>query len=61
MENIAEIPAQACAMPRFEDGAINLQELIRRLGQVLTFLSDAMAACPLLSPMSDGAVNAKAL
>ncbi len=33
MENIAEIPAQACAMPRFEDGAINLQELIRRLAE----------------------------
>ena len=35
MENIAEIPARACAMPRFEDGAINLQELIRRLAEDL--------------------------
>lgn len=33
MENIAEIPARACAMPRFEDGAANLQELIRRLAE----------------------------
>ena len=28
MENMAEIPAQACAMPRLEDGTMNLQELI---------------------------------
>ena len=33
MENMAEIPAQACAMPRFEDGAASLQELIRRLAE----------------------------
>lgn len=33
MENIAEILARACAMPRFEDGAANLRELIRRLAE----------------------------
>ena len=44
MENIAEIPAQACAMPRFEDGAINLQELIRRLAEdVANGIMDAEA------------------
>ena len=44
MENIAEIPARACAMPRFEDGAINLQELIRRLAEdVANGIMDAEA------------------
>lgn len=44
MENIAEIPAQACAMPRFEDGAINLQKLIRRLAEdVANGIMDAEA------------------
>lgn len=44
MENIAEIPAHACAMPRFEDGAINLQELIRRLAEdVANGIMDAEA------------------
>ena len=44
MENIAGIPAQACAMPRFEDGAINLQELIRRLAEdVANGIMDAEA------------------
>ena len=44
MENIAEIPARACAMPRFEDGAINLQELIRRLAKdVVNGIMDAEA------------------
>lgn len=44
MENIAEIPAQACAMPRFEDGAANLQELIRRLAEdVANGIMDAEA------------------
>ena len=33
MERIAEgLPAQ-CALPRFEDGAINMQELIRSLAE----------------------------
>ena len=44
MENMVEIPAQACAMPRFEDGAINLQELIRRLAEdVVNGIMDAEA------------------
>ena len=33
MESIAEATAAATAMPRFEDGAINLQELMRRLAE----------------------------
>ena len=36
MENMVEIPAQACAMPRLKDGAINLQELIRGLVEGIT-------------------------
>ena len=44
MENMVEIPAQACAMPRFEDGAINLQELIHRLAEdVANGIMDAEA------------------
>lgn len=44
MENIAEIPAQACAMPRFEDEAASLQELIRRLAEdVANGIMDAEA------------------
>ena len=44
MESIAEVPAQACAMPRFGDGAINLQELIRRLAEdVANGIMDAEA------------------
>ena len=36
--------AQACAMPRLEDGAINLQELIRRLAEdVANGIMDAEA------------------
>lgn len=33
MERISEGLPEACAMPRFEDGSINLQELIRRLAE----------------------------
>ena len=44
MENMVEIPARACAMPRFEDGAINLQGLIRRLAEdVVNGIMDAEA------------------
>ena len=44
MENMAEIPARACAMPRFEDGAASLQELIRRLAEdVANGIMDAEA------------------
>lgn len=36
MERIAENLPEACAMPRFEDGAVNLQEFIRRLADGVT-------------------------
>lgn len=44
MENMVETPAQACAMPRFEDGAANLQGVICRLAEdVANGMMDAEA------------------
>ena len=44
MGSIAEDLPEACAMPRFEDGAINLQELVRRLAEdVANGIMDAEA------------------
>ena len=44
MERISEGLPETCAMPRFEDGSINMQELIRRLAeQVANGIMDAEA------------------
>ncbi len=44
MERIAEALPEACAVPRFEDGSINMQELIRGLAeQVANGIMDAEA------------------
>lgn len=45
MESLAESMREQPAMPRFEDGSVNLRELIRRLAEdVVNAIMDAEAA-----------------